>query len=164
MKRKPPVTAGTRPTLSIVPAAPDNLEQLLALIEDYQRFYRATDIDPARNRAFFASLLEAPEEGIQHLALVDEHPVGFSTLYFTRCSVEARRIATLYDLFVASTHRGQGIGRQLMEHAAGIARARGLTLMEWETAGDNLTAQRLYDGTGAERSAWVHYSKRIDHF
>lgn len=33
--------------------------------------------------------------------------------------------------------------------------------LEWATAPDNKTAQRLYDATGAERSEWIEYDLRL---
>jgi GNAT superfamily N-acetyltransferase len=61
------------------------------------------------------------------------------------------------DLFVAADGRGRGVGRALIEASADVARERGAAHLEWATAPDNLTAQRLYDSTGAERSEWVGY-------
>ena len=52
---------------------------------------------------------------------------------------------------------GLGAGRALIEASAAVARQRGAAQLEWATAPDNLTAQRLYDGTGAKRSEWVEY-------
>ncbi len=62
------------------------------------------------------------------------------------------------DLFVEPDDRGLGVGRALIEAARDVARERGAALLEWVTAPDNYTAQRLYDSTGAERSAgWIEY-------
>ena len=61
------------------------------------------------------------------------------------------------DLFVAEAARGRGVGRALIEASAAVARERGAAHLEWATAPDNHTAQRLYDSTGAERSDWVEY-------
>ena len=61
------------------------------------------------------------------------------------------------DLFVAPGQRGRGIGRALIEATAAVARERGAAHVEWSTAPDNHTAQRLYDSTGAERSEWIEY-------
>ena len=38
-----------------------------------------------------------------------------------------------------------------------LGRERGSPILEWSTAPDNATAQRLYDSTGAERSTWIEY-------
>jgi GNAT superfamily N-acetyltransferase len=61
------------------------------------------------------------------------------------------------DLFVAESARGKGAGRALIEAAAAAGRERGASQLEWATAPDNLTAQRLYDSTGAKRTEWLEY-------
>jgi ribosomal protein S18 acetylase RimI-like enzyme len=61
----------------------------------------------------------------------------------------------LNDLFVAPASRGSGTGRALIERC----RERGAEKLVWETAPDNATAQRLYDGIGAESSTWLTYEQ-----
>jgi len=61
------------------------------------------------------------------------------------------------DLFVVPEERGEGVGRSLIEATAEVARERGVPFVEWSTAPDNKTAQRLYDSTGAERTEWFSY-------
>ena len=61
------------------------------------------------------------------------------------------------DLYVVPDARGQGVGRQLIEHCRGVCRKRGAAKLVWETAPDNATAQRLYDSIGAESSTWLAY-------
>jgi ribosomal protein S18 acetylase RimI-like enzyme len=87
--------------------------------------------------------------------------VGFSTLYFSYCSLAVAPVATLYDLYVQPQQRGAGIGKALIENAAQVARKRGMQQMTWFTAPDNHTAQRLYDGVGATRSEWVQYTMEL---
>jgi ribosomal protein S18 acetylase RimI-like enzyme len=53
--------------------------------------------------------------------------------------------------------RGHGVGRALIEASLAVARERGNPFLEWATAPDNHTAQRLYDSTGAHRSTWLTY-------
>ena len=43
------------------------------------------------------------------------------------------------------------------EPCAEAGRARGCAQLEWQTAPDNHTAQRLYDSTGATKSPWLTY-------
>jgi GNAT superfamily N-acetyltransferase len=83
--------------------------------------------------------------------------LGFACVYWTFSSVSAAEIALMNDLFVAAEARGRGIGRALIDVAVAAARERGVHHLEWFTAPDNLTAQRVYDATGASRSTWVAY-------
>jgi GNAT superfamily N-acetyltransferase len=66
------------------------------------------------------------------------------------------------DLLVADGHRGEGIGLALIEASVAAARDRGMRHLEWFTALDNETAQRLYDRTGARRSGWYSYEIEIE--
>jgi ribosomal protein S18 acetylase RimI-like enzyme len=65
------------------------------------------------------------------------------------------------DLFVAERARGRGVGRALIEASAAVGRERGAAQLQWATAPSNIAAQRLYDGTGAERSDWVEYELEL---
>lgn len=63
----------------------------------------------------------------------------------------------LNDLYVRPERRGDGVGQALIAAAAEVARERGASHLRWWTALDNRRAQRLYERTGAERSAWFEY-------
>lgn len=143
--------------LRIEPISADQMEVLLPLIAAYQRFYRVEEIDDERNRAFFLRFIEPSEDGLLLGAWLGDELVGHACLYWTFSSLIAAETVLMHDLFVVEDVRGQGIGRALIEAAAGIARERGAHQLEWSTAPDNITAQRLYDTTGAERSEWVEY-------
>jgi GNAT superfamily N-acetyltransferase len=147
--------------LRIKPVAEADLDQLLPLLAEYQQFYQVDRVGNTTNRMFFSRFARDSKEGIQHLALVSGEAVGFSTLYFSYCSLAVAPVATLYDLYVQPQQRGAGIGKALIENAAQVARKRGMQQMTWFTAPDNHTAQRLYDGVGATRSEWVQYTMEL---
>jgi GNAT superfamily N-acetyltransferase len=84
--------------------------------------------------------------------------VGFATLYWFFSSTKAAESVLMNDLFVRDDIRGKGIGRALIQNALDEARRRGAAHLEWFTAPDNVTAQRLYDSVpGAGRSIWYAY-------
>jgi GNAT superfamily N-acetyltransferase len=143
--------------LQIAPVAAAELEQLLPLIAAYQRFYEVESIDEGRNRSFFRRFLAPSEDGMLLGARDGGELVGYACLYWHFSSLSARESVLMNDLFVSDAARGHGVGRALIEASAAIARERGAAHLEWSTAPDNLTAQRLYDSTAAERSEWVEY-------
>jgi GNAT superfamily N-acetyltransferase len=147
--------------VTVRPLRPEELGSALPLIAGYQRFYRA-EPDDERNRAFFSRFLEPSDDGLLLGAWEDDQLVGFATTYWTFSSTRARDIALMNDLFVVPGQRGSGVGRALIEACAAAARARGCAHLEWYTARDNEVAQRLYDRTGAERSAWYAYELPLD--
>lgn len=146
----------------IEPISAPQLATLLPMIAAYQRFYEVEDIDEERNRAFFSRFLAPSENGMLLGAWRGEQLVGYACLYWHFTSLVPAETVLMNDLYVDESARGQGIGRALIEASAQIARERGANHLEWATAPDNKTAQRLYDSTGAERSEWVEYELRLD--
>jgi GNAT superfamily N-acetyltransferase len=147
--------------VEIAPIADNEFEQLLPLIAAYQRFYEVEEIDEARNRAFFRRFLAPSEDGLLLGARHEGPLVGYACLYWHFSSLEAVESVLMNDLYVTEDARGEGVGRALIEATAEVARERGAPFVEWATAPDNHTAQRLYDSTGAERSEWVSYELRV---
>ncbi|HEX3735832.1 MAG TPA: GNAT family N-acetyltransferase [Solirubrobacterales bacterium] len=143
--------------VEISPVAGEEFEALLPLIAAYQRFYEVDELGENRNRAFFRRFLAPSEDGLLLGAHDDGELVGYACLYWHFSSLAAAESVLMNDLFVSEAARGRGVGRALIEASAAVARERGAIHLEWATAPDNLTAQRLYDSTGAERSEWVEY-------
>jgi GNAT superfamily N-acetyltransferase len=145
----------------IEPIAEGQFETLVPMIAAYQGFYEAEDIRDDRNREFFRRFLSPSEDGMLIGAWRGRTLVGYACLYWHFSSTKAVETVLMNDLFVAVEARGEGVGRALIEAAADIARERGSPVLEWSTAPDNATAQRLYDSTGAERSTWIEYELRV---
>jgi len=55
----------------------------------------------------------------------------------------------LEDLYVRPAYRGQGIGRSLLVHLAGLARDRGCGRFEWSVLDWNANAIAFYEKLGA---------------
>jgi GNAT superfamily N-acetyltransferase len=133
-------------------------EALLPLIAAYQTFYEVEEIDTGRNRDFFRRFL-APSEDGELLAARDEagEILGYACLYWHFSSLQATETVLMNDLFVTPEARGRGVGRALIEASAAVAKERGAPWLEWATAPDNHTAQRLYDSLTSEKSTWLEY-------
>ncbi len=134
-----------------------DLPVLMPMMRAYCDFY---EVDPRDDRlvALSRALIEDPSQGEQLIARgADGEPLGFATVYWTWQTLDASRIGVLNDLYVAPETRGLGVGRALIEHCRGLCRKHGAAKLVWETAPDNVTAQRLYDGIGAESSTWLAY-------
>ena len=149
------------PELEIAPVLDEEFERLLPLIAAYQRFYEVEEIDEERNRAFFRRFLAPSEDGLLLGARRGGKLAGYACLYWHFSSLEACECVLMNDLFVSEEARGEGVGRALIEATTEVARERGVPFIEWSTAPDNHTAQRLYDATGAERSEWFSYELRV---
>jgi GNAT superfamily N-acetyltransferase len=144
----------------VEPITSEQFETLLPMIADYQRFYEVEEIDEERNRAFFARFIDPSDHGILIAAWEGDRLLGYACLYWHMSSLAAAETVLMNDLYVGADARG--VGRALIDAAAEIARSRNAHSLEWSTAPDNHTAQRLYDSTGAGRSEWVEYELPVE--
>jgi GNAT superfamily N-acetyltransferase len=142
--------------LTIEAVTASDLPELMPMMRSYCDFYR---VDPPDDRllALANALIENPDEGLQLIARGDGTPLGFATIYWSWQTLYAARVGVLNDLYVESAARGTGTGRALIDRGLALCRDRGAEKLVWETAPDNATAQRLYDGIGAAKSTWLSY-------
>ena len=147
--------------LRVEPITDQHFETLLPMIAAYQGFYEAEEIRDDRNREFFRRFLSPSDEGMLIGAWSDGRLVGYACLYWHFSSTKAAETVLMNDLYVDGRARGEGVGRALIEASADVARERGAPILEWSTAPDNATAQRLYDSPGAEKSTWIDYTLRV---
>ena len=138
--------------------AETDLPDLLPLMRGYCTFY---ETDPADERLLTLSraLIADPDcEGFQLVARDgDGRALGFATVYWSWSTLSAARSAILNDLFVHPDARGTGLAEALIEEARKRAADRAESI-GWQTAKDNLRAQRVYERIGAKRSEWVDFS------
>jgi GNAT superfamily N-acetyltransferase len=135
----------------------EQFETLVPMIAAYQGFYEAEDIRTERNREFFRRFIAPSDDGMLIGAWRGGRLLGYTCLYWHFSSTKAVETVLMNDLYVDAEARGEGVGRALIEAAAEVGRERGSPILEWSTAPENATAQRLYDSTGAERSTWIEY-------
>lgn len=136
----------------------NNLSELLPLIRSYQEFYQATDISDNKNESFFSQFGISSPFGCQFAFREAGKIVAFATVYFSFSSTRAEKIAILNDLFTQANYRGQGIGKQLIEHCRSFAGKNGASRLQWLTAADNAPAQKLYDSMNTNKSSWQLYT------
>ena len=136
-----------------------NLEEVLPLIRQYQEFYKIADINDDRNREFFSQFGEDKAEGCQFLFRNEQgQAVAFATVYFTFVSSIPAKVGVMNDLYTIEEYRGKGIGRQLIDHCLAFAKSKGAVRLQWLTAEDNETAQKLYDSMNTNQSTWKVYT------
>ncbi len=147
--------------IQIFQATMDDLNDLSELFNCYRQFYKqASDMETSKT---FLSQRIKNNESIIFVAKNDsEDVVGFTQLYPSFCSVLAKPIFVLYDLFVAETARRSGAANYLMEYAEIYAKERGAAELQLATAKNNYSAQALYEKRGWKRDEdFYHYSKSL---
>ena len=138
-----------------------DLDAVSGLFDAYRQFYLQPP-DPALARQFIAERMQNDESVILLAFGGDGKATGFCQLYPTFCSVEAKPIYWLYDLFVVPEARSSGTGKLLLRAAERHASATGKARMDLMTARTNQSAQALYKSLGWVRDEDFHaYSRRI---
>ena len=132
----------------------------LTLWRGYQAFYQV-DIAEAVTQSTWSRLLEPSEPMHGALAVAHGKAVGLVHFLFHRSTWAVGNVCYLQDLFVAPDIRGQGVGRQLIDHVYERARAAGSPEVYWLTHETNTTAMKLYDRI-ADRPGFVQYSKTLN--
>lgn len=133
------------------------------LFDAYRQFYDQTP-DAALAYAFIRERLAKGESVILLAQDVSSTPLGFCQLYPSFCSVEAKPIYLLYDLFVAMQARRSGTGTALLKAAEDLSRAHGKARMDLTTARTNTGAQAAYESLGWVRDdVFFAYSKALAH-
>jgi ribosomal protein S18 acetylase RimI-like enzyme len=139
-----------------------DLDVIAPLFDHYRQFY-----EQAPNLALAESFIRdrlRNNESVILLALNEaQRIVGFCQLYPTFCSVEAKPIYSLYDLFVSPEARRSGAGKVLLQAAERLAAASGKARMDLTTAKTNKAAQAAYESLGWVRDEIFYaYSKSVD--
>ena len=137
-------------SINISKATQADIEQAAELFDLYRQFYQQpANIDLARE--YITERMDTDSSVIFLAKDSQGKALGFTQLYPTLCSVEAKPIWVLYDLFVHSSGRNQGIGKALMNRALTMAKKSGASRIDLETAIDNTSAQALYESLGYQR-------------
>lgn len=136
-----------------------DLADLLPLLRAYCDFYEVTPSDGALVALCEALIADPEREGVQLIARADNGvAVGFATVYWCWGTLDAGRIGIMNDLYVAPSARGTGLAVDLINACLEESSRHGAEHLTWQTAKDNVRAQRMYDRVGATRAEWVDYS------
>jgi ribosomal protein S18 acetylase RimI-like enzyme len=138
-----------------------DVDVIAPLFDAYRQFYgQAPDL--ALARAFIDARLKNDESVVLLAFGEDGRAVGFCQLYPTFCSVEAKPIYSLYDLFVIPEARRSGAGTVLLQAAEKLAAENGKARMDLTTAKSNTAAQAAYESLGWVRDeVFCAYSKSV---
>ena len=102
------------------------------------------------------------------LAYAGADPVGIATCFRGFSTFAARPLINIHDLAVLPSHRGQGIGRRLLETVEARARATGCCKVTLEVQEGNRRARRIYEAAGFAQTVYadgaggaLFFSKRL---
>jgi GNAT superfamily N-acetyltransferase len=117
----------------------------LRLWQQYCEFYKV-DVHADITRGTWERLLDPSHQIYCLLALNKaDQVVGFANYVLHPCTWDLHSACYLEDLFVESTLRGRGIGKQLIDNLLERCAENGWARMYWHTQEHNSRARRLYD-------------------
>ena len=144
---------------TIASACPGDLKQVLRLIRELAQFEDLEDAVTCQEADLRRALFGPNPSLYALLAFEGDQAVGFATYYFVLSTFSGRKCLYLEDIYVAESFRGEGLGRQLMAHAAVRAKAEDCVSMRWRVLGWNQRAIRFYESLGANcDDAWRPYT------
>lgn len=138
--------------LQIRPATPTDLPLVLEFIHGLAAYEKLSHEVEATEAKLGATLFGPRPAAECVLAFIDPVTAAGFAIFFTNYSTFlAKPGLYLEDLFVKPEFRGQGIGKALLLHLAGLANERGCGRMEWSVLDWNQPAIDFYESLGAER-------------
>jgi len=141
--------------LSVRPVAEADIPALAELFAEMDRFYGATDIEPAAEYERQLQALLMREQPVAHVlvACADEALVGFASYSFLWPAVGLTASIYLKELYVLQAVRGKGVGKALMDALFQVAANTGCSRVEWTTDASNAEARAFYERLGVEENA-----------
>lgn len=121
-----------------------------------------------RVRARLVDGLRAHPTTLVWLAFDGTRVVGMALCFRGFSSFRAAPLVNVHDLFVATSHRGTGLGRALLGAVESWARANGCCKLTLEVVEENRTARAVYDrcgfgkvAPGEPQSTTLHLEKTL---
>ncbi|MBS1513441.1 MAG: GNAT family N-acetyltransferase [Bacteroidetes bacterium] len=130
-------------TITIIPAALENLDELAVLFQKYRIFYKK-EPDTEGEKDFLRDRI-TKKESVIYLAKCEDKYIGFVQLFPIFTSTRISRLWLLNDLYVDEDFRKTGAATRLIEKSKELARETNTAGLMLQTAKTNLTAQSVYD-------------------
>jgi GNAT superfamily N-acetyltransferase len=122
---------------------------LVALIQELAAFEQLSHLVRVTPQSL-AQHLFGPQPAAQCVVVEQGSEIVAFALFFHNFSTFLGQPGLyLEDLYVRPAYRGQGIGRSLLVHLAGLARERGCGRFDWSVLDWNANAIAFYEKLGA---------------
>lgn len=143
---------GSGSAFDIRPAQPQDVPALLELIRGLAEYEHLTHLFQCTEERLHEALFGATPSAEALLACCRDGAAaaGFALFFHNYSTFLGRRGLYLEDIYVRPEFRGRGCGRALLVRLARLAQARGCGRFEWTVLDWNVSAQRFYEGLGAQ--------------
>ena len=118
--------------ITIRPARSEDTDAIASMLEELDRFYGATDIEPRATRlaGIESALFTSPPAANALLAWSDSSLIGIASYSFLWPAVGVTRSLYLKELYVTGRYRRKGVGSLLMQEIFKTARAQNCSRVE----------------------------------
>lgn len=145
-------------TLRIRAGERGDVRLIAELIRGLARYERLEDEVTMTEERLEAALFGPRPYAETLIAENDGTPVGFALFFHNFSTFLAQPGIYLEDLFVLPEHRGEGVGKALLEKLAHVAVERECGRLEWAVLDWNESAIGFYERLGARPNAdWTVY-------
>jgi GNAT superfamily N-acetyltransferase len=135
--------------LRIERAVEQDIPAIVCLVRHLAEYEKLADAMVSSEDDFRRALF-GPQRNVEALmAFAGDAPVGFALYFYNFSTFLGKRGIYLEDLFVEPEHRGQGIGKALLQRLASIAKDQDCGRMEWSVLTWNQPSIDFYHRLGA---------------
>lgn len=145
--------------IKITPLTSTNYDAWLTLWQNYLNFYE-TSLPLDVVDATWQNIVDGKAVIYGFGAWQNDVLVGFTHVVLHPNTWNTTHCCYLEDLYVSESLRGQGVGRQLIEHVYKFADQQDCNRVYWHTQADNTQARILYDKI-ATLTDMVQYRKNL---
>ena len=143
------------------PAVSDDVPLILRFIRELAEYERAPEAAVATEEDLLRDGFGATPRFHVLIAECQGVPAGFAFYFFQYSTWTGRPVLYLEDLFVTPSHRGKGIGVELMKRLAREAVANDCLRFQWSVLDWNAPSIAFYESLGAKvQRDWL--AVRID--
>src|ERR1700741_2641872 len=149
-------------TINIRPAAPEDVGDLLPMVEQYWRFEAIEGFDPTRIPGILGRGPEDASLGRVWLSTVYGEPAGYLLAVYVFSLEHKGLTAEIDEVFIHPQHRGLGLGAPLAAAPETQFRSEGCTNVPLQIGRSNEEARRFYRSHGFEdRAGYELVSKML---
>lgn len=139
--------------IEVRPANTDDVVATAELLEELDRFYGDTEVEPLGQRVagITAALFEEPVAAFVLLAWDGHELIGLASYSFLWPAAGVTRSLYLKELYVKQGKQRQGVGKLLMHEIQQVAAKHRCSRVEWTADVENKSAHSFYAALGARR-------------
>ena len=131
---------------------------ILALIKDLAQYEKLSHEVAATEDDIRQSLFGDRPVAEALIGELEDVPISFALFFYNFSTFLGKPGIYLEDLYVKSDYRGNGFGRKMLAHIAGLAKERNCGRFEWSVLDWNAPAIRTYDRLNARpMKEWILY-------